>query len=58
MARFSKIHGSGISLSKDDTQVTRKGVDNHILFSSSVLSKGETFSVKVLEAGQVSNHKF
>ena len=52
MARFSKIHGSDISLSKDDTLATRD--DYGILFSSSVLSKGETFSVNVKEAGEVS----
>ena len=52
MARFSKIHGSDISLSKDDTQATRKG-GNSILFSNSALSKGETFSVNVNEAGEV-----
>ena len=52
MARFNKIHGRDISLSKDDTQATRKG-GNSILFSNSVLSKGETFSVNVNEAGEV-----
>ena len=52
MERFNKIHGSGISLSKDDMQATRKG-GNSILFSNSVLSKGETFSVNVNETGEV-----
>ena len=57
MARFNNIHGCAIHLSNDDTQATRKGddpYDNCIIFSSSVLSKGETFSVNVMEA-EVSN---
>ena len=52
MARFNKIHGDSISLSKNDTQATGKG-GNHILFSNSALSKGETFSVNVNETGEV-----
>ena len=56
MARFNKIHGCDISLSEDDTQATGKGGGNRILFSSSVLSKGETFSVNVVEAS-VSNQQ-
>ena len=52
MARFSKINGSDISLSKDDMLATRKG-GNSILFSNSALSKGETFSVNANEAGEV-----
>ena len=48
MARFNNIHGCAIYLSNDDTQAKRKGLDNVILFSNSVLSKGETFSVNVM----------